>query len=40
MLYTNYTDAAVAERRRRLGITYLLKGDLRVLRDVVGTAED
>ena len=38
VLYTNYRDAAIAARAERLGVTYLLKGDLRSLRDAVGAA--
>lgn len=35
VLYTNYRDVAVARRAELLGITYLLKGDLRTLREAI-----
>ena len=35
VLYTNYRNADVARRAERLGVTYLLKGDLRTLRQAV-----
>ena len=35
VLYTNYRDADIGARSERLGVTYLLKGDLRSLRDAV-----
>jgi len=36
VLYTNYRSVAVQERAHSLGVTYLLKGDLRSLRAAVG----
>lgn len=38
VLYTNYRDATVAARAEALGVTYLLKGDLRTLRTAVRAA--
>ena len=35
VLYTNYRNADVARRAAGLGVTYLLKGDLRSLRNAV-----
>jgi CheY-like chemotaxis protein len=35
VLYTNYRDAEVGRRAALLGVTYLLKGDLRMLREAV-----
>jgi CheY-like chemotaxis protein len=35
IVYTNYRDARLAARARRLGATYLLKGDLRTLRAAI-----
>ena len=35
VLYTNYRNADVARRAEALGVTYLLKGDLRTLRQAV-----
>lgn len=40
VLYTNYRDGAVAQRAQLLGATYLLKGDLRTLREAVRAPED
>ena len=36
VVYTNYRDAKLSARAERLGATYLLKGDLRTLRKVIG----
>lgn len=36
VLYTNYRSLLVQERADALGVTYLLKGDLRSLRAAVG----
>jgi AmiR/NasT family two-component response regulator len=38
VLYTNYRDAAIGDRAAALGVTYLLKGDLRALRSAVVAA--
>ena len=35
VLYTNYRDPAVARQAEQLGVTYLLKGDLRSLRQAI-----
>lgn len=35
VLYTNYRSPEVAQRAAKLGVTYLLKGDLRSLRAAV-----
>ena len=40
VLYTNYRDAEVGRRADLLGITYLLKGDLRALRNVIRPEEE
>ena len=40
VLYTNYRDVTVARRAEQLGITYLLKGDLRTLREAIRAAGD
>lgn len=38
IVYTNYRDTKIADQVRRLGATYLLKGDLRTLRSVVAAS--
>lgn len=40
IVYTNYRDAKLAARARRLGAAYLLKGDLRTLRKEIGKIAD
>ena len=40
VLYTNYRNADVARRAEQLGVTYLLKGDLRTLREAVRAAPE